>query len=84
MGSAPNPAVYFQFKSVDNETSSTLNAADLMAVFTNMYAAANKFAYNFKWQDENDEIRGHINMSAPPAEPAGSKTSEVTFTGSKA
>ena len=55
-----------------------------MAVFTNMYAAANKFAYNFKWQDENDEIRGHINMSAPPAEPAGSKTSEVTFTGSKA
>ena len=83
-GSAPNPAVYFQFKSVDNETSSTLNAADLMAVFTNMYAAANKFAYNFKWQDENDEIRGHINMSAPPAEPAGSKTSEVTFTGSKA
>ena len=82
--SAPNPDIYFQFKSANNETGSTLNAEDLVAAFTNMYAVAGKFAYNFKWQNENDEVRGHINMSVPSAENAGAKNSEVTFTGSKA
>jgi len=79
---------YYQFKSAENESGSVVNAtADLVTTWTNIPIspdAAVKFATNVKFANANDLLNGHVKITVPSDEPAGAKTSTVTFTASQA
>lgn len=82
-----NPSIYYQFQSALNETNSVPDPnTDLVTVWTNIPLTASpvKFATRLNSSNENDELKGHINITVPSDEPAGDRTSTVTFTASQA
>ncbi|MFO7872222.1 MAG: hypothetical protein R6U26_01105 [Candidatus Undinarchaeales archaeon] len=81
------PVSYYQFQSAESETGSTVDeTSDLVTTWTNMpnSTAPATFATNFKFPNANDELYGHIGITVPDDEPAGAKSSTVTFTASQA
>ena len=82
-----NPSGYYQFKSEENEVGSVINTTtDLISLYTNMPATGSpeRVVGRLKYQDADDSIKVHINVTVPGDEPAGGKTSTVTFTATQA
>ncbi len=80
---ATGTSTYYQFLSAENETGSVFNSSiDLVTDWTNMPIAspAVKLVDRLKFTDANDEVRAHIKVTVPLDEPAGAKSSTVTFT----
>lgn len=80
---ANNPGNYYWFRSAENETGSVINtSADLQVAYKQMpnSSAPSLVVTNFNYNDTNDTVRVHINITVPSDEPAGSKSSTVTFT----
>jgi hypothetical protein len=85
---ATGTSTYYRFNATVNETGSVYNTTedvDLRSI-TNMPIGANPtwVANCTKYTNANDEIRVHIFITVPDDEPAGSKSSTVTFTASQA
>ncbi len=84
---ASNPSSYYQFKSAENEAGSVEDSgSDLVTTWTNMPNSTSPatFATNMNFPNNNDNLYGHISITVPDDEPAGSKSSTVTFTASQA
>ncbi|MEW6063217.1 MAG: hypothetical protein AB1571_02510 [Nanoarchaeota archaeon] len=84
---ASNPSSYYQFKSSLNESGSVINSTlDLVNEWINMPTTGSpiKVVSNLKYQDLNDLVKVHINVTVPSDEPAGAKSSTVIFTGYQA
>jgi hypothetical protein len=82
-----NPNIYFQFRSVVNETNSVRNTVlELISSFLNIPATASAVmvANMTNFTEYNNEIRVHINVTVPTNEPPANLTSTVTFTASQA
>jgi hypothetical protein len=83
---AANPSTYYRFNSTENETGSVVSTATDLVDITNMPATASpvNVVTRLKYTNANDEVRVHIFVTVPDDEPAGSKSSTVTFTASQA
>jgi len=80
---ATGTSSYYQFKSECNETGCvTDEATDLVSSWTNMPidSAAVKVVDRLDFVDSKDAANVHIKITVPSDEPAGAKSSTVTFT----
>jgi hypothetical protein len=88
---APIPTPYFQFKCGNNESqcdncsrcfpNSTMNWTNMTFESANATLVAFNFSYLDGSAPSGDEIVVHINVSVPPNEQVGVKTSTITITG---
>lgn len=84
---ASNPSSYYQFSSAESESGSVINTTlDLISSATNMPATGSpvKVASNLRFPNAYDIIKVHMYITVPNDEPAGAKSSTVTFTASQA
>jgi len=84
---AGNPSSYYKFSSAESEAGSVINTTiDLISVATNMPTTGSpvKVATNLKFPNAFDLLKVHIYVTVPGDEPAGAKSSTVTFTASQA
>ncbi len=82
-----NPSIYYQFKSIVNETNSVRDVVrELIATFTNipLTGSPTMVANMTNFTDYNDEIQVHINITVPQGEPPANLTSVATFTAAAA
>lgn len=79
---ATTTSSYYQFNSSENETGSVFSTAADLVAFTNMTidGAAVKCVNRLKIDTGNDAANVNINVTVPSDEPAGAKSSTVTFT----
>ena len=79
-----NPSIYYRFQSAENETGSVPSASDLVTEWTNVPLNPIKFATRLNYTDSSDSLKGHLYVLVPSDEPAGPKSSIVTFIASPA
>lgn len=84
--SASNPSSFYRFSSAESESGSVTNSTLDLVVATNMPATGSpvRVVSNLKFQNPNDLVKAHIYVTVPSDEPAGAKSSTVTFTASQA
>jgi hypothetical protein len=80
---ATGTSTYYRFQSACNETGCVTNSSeDLVSSWTDMPIAttAVKLVNRLWYTDSKDAVNAHIYVKVPSDEPAGAKSSTVTFT----
>lgn len=83
---ATGTSIYYRFQSAENETGSVPSTSDLVTTWTNIPVTENpiKFATRLDYTNSTDTLKGHIYLDVPSDEPAGDKSSTVTFIATQA
>ncbi|MEM5797212.1 MAG: hypothetical protein QXD72_00055 [Candidatus Aenigmatarchaeota archaeon] len=83
---ATGTSTYYRFQSAENESGSVPSSLDLVTSWTDIPIAESpiKFATRLNYTDTNDSLKGHLYLLVPSDEPAGSKSSILTFIASQA
>ncbi|MFH1424085.1 MAG: hypothetical protein ABIG20_00205 [archaeon] len=82
-----NPTANYKFNSTENESNSVINPATDLTAWSNIPNTSNNsvtVVTNLEYNQTNDSIKVHLNLTVPPEEPPGSKTSTITFLGTLA